>query len=61
MLIMEEGGGEKVTYLKTQLFASGLRVSHLTNISLTPACLTKNPGQTDEQHDTPDVQHASHL
>lgn len=28
---------------------------------LTPACLTKNPGQTDEQHDTPDVEHASHL
>lgn len=30
-------------------------------VSLTPTCLTENPGQTDEQHDTPDIQHASHL
>lgn len=30
-------------------------------ISLTPACLTKNPGQADEEHHTPDIQHASYL
>ncbi|TNN26597.1 hypothetical protein EYF80_063267 [Liparis tanakae] len=28
---------------------------------LTPAGLTKDPGQADEQHDPPDVQHAPHL
>lgn len=31
------------------------------HFSLTPTRLTEDPGQTDEEHDTPDVQHASHL
>lgn len=30
-------------------------------ISLTPACLPKNPGQADEEHHAPDIQHASYL
>lgn len=50
--------------LATDLLALALHASsdqHLSFVSLTPASLTKNPGQTDEQHDTPDVQHASHL
>lgn len=45
----------------TVKFETAILVKKEKSLSLTPAGLAKDPGQADEEHHTPDIQHASYL
>lgn len=48
-------------HAKVKNTETAILVKKEKTVSLTPTCLAKNPGQADEEHHTPDIQHASYL
>lgn len=48
-------------YAKVKNTETAILVKKEKCVSLTPAGLAKDPGQADEEHHTPDIQHASYL